>query len=88
MSHHVFVHLSEPERAALRQGEAHARHLAERNRFRVVLLSDKGHTVEQIAQELDLCLSTVRAALRRWRQGAVAGLRERPRSGRPSKVPP
>ena len=43
MSHHVFVHLSDAERTALRQGEAQARLLAERNRFRVVLFSDSGN---------------------------------------------
>lgn len=89
MNHHTFVHpLSDQERQQLLSGEAHARLLAERNRFRAVLLSAKGHTVGQIQQVLDMGQSTVRAALRRFRRGGPAALRERPRSGRPAKVPP
>jgi transposase len=32
--------------------------------------------------------STVRAALKRFERAGPAALRERPRSGRPAKVPP
>jgi transposase len=89
MSHPLFVHpLSEAERALLLQGEAQAPHLAERNRFRCVLLSAKGHTVQQIRQLLDLGLSTVYRALRVFERCGAKALHERPRPGRPAKVPP
>lgn len=88
MNHPVFVRpLSEQEQQQLHQGETQARHLDERNRFRAVLLSAKGKRVQEICDLLDMGLSTVRGALRRFRRGGPAGLRERPRSGRPAKVP-
>lgn len=89
MSHHHFVHpLTDEERAALLAGETQARHRAERNRFRAVLLSAKSQTTAQIAALLDMGQSTVRAALKRFERAGPAALRERPRSGRPAKVPP
>jgi transposase len=89
MSHPFFVHsLTEAEHTALLQGEAQAPHLAERNRFRTVLLSAKGLTPQQIRALLDLGRSTVWRALHTFERAGAPGLRERPRSGRPCKVPP
>lgn len=89
MNHPLFVHaLSEAERTSLLEGEAQASHLSERNRFRIALMSAKGKTVQQILDLLDLGRSTVYRALHTFELAGAPGLRERPHTGRPAKVPP
>jgi transposase len=58
-------------------------------RARVVLLSAEGVTGAEIAKRLDLTPEAVSRIRRRFRDSGVAGLAERPRSGRTdNKVPP
>jgi transposase len=77
--------LSEAERADLRR-------LARREvgrvseRIRMVLLSDRRYGVPQIARIFECGEATVRAWLARFEAGGVAGLRDRPRAGRPRKA--
>lgn len=74
--------LSEAERAELRR-------LARREvgrvseRIRMVLLSDRRYTVLQIAAIFECSEATVRAWIARFEAEGVAGLRDRPRAGRP-----
>lgn len=52
-------------------------------RAAIVLRSAQGERVPAIAGGLGLCHSTVRQWIRRFTDGGLEGLRERPRSGRP-----
>jgi len=55
-------------------------------RIRMVLLSSRGYSVPQIAAIFACEEATVRAWLERFERGGVAGLRDRPRGGRPRKA--
>jgi transposase len=56
-------------------------------RAKVVLLAAAGHTNAHIAQRLEVTGNTVRKWRRRFSQQRLAGLRDRPRSGRPRRFP-
>src|ERR1051326_5103538 len=56
-------------------------------RAQMVLLSDRGFTVPQIAQVHACGHDVVRTWLHRYQQQGVAGLEDEPRSGRPLKDP-
>lgn len=74
--------LTEPEQEELRRG---ARREVGRvsERMRAVLLSARGHSVEQIATLLEYDEKTVRRWIERFEDQGVEGLRDLPRSGRP-----
>jgi transposase len=55
-------------------------------RLHMVLLADRGYSVAQIATLYECSEATVRQWLGRFEAGGVAGLRDRPRSGRPRKA--
>jgi transposase len=55
-------------------------------RVHMVLLADRGHSVPQIATIFECSEATVRQWLGRFEASGVAGLRDRPRSGRPRKA--
>jgi transposase-like protein len=52
-------------------------------RTRSVWLAHQGRRVPAIAQELHLTPTTVRSWLKRFKRQGLAGLREKPRPGRP-----
>src|SRR5512146_1753054 len=56
-------------------------------RAQMVLLSDRGFTVPQIAAIHDCGQDVVRTWLRRYDREGVVGLEDEPRSGRPPKDP-
>lgn len=55
-------------------------------RMRMVLLSSRGYPVARIAEIFECDAATVRHWLARFEAEGVAGLRDRPRSGRPRKA--
>jgi transposase len=55
-------------------------------RIRMILLSSKGYSVQQIADIFECDPSSVRAWLERFQAEGVKGLHDRPRSGRPPKA--
>lgn len=55
-------------------------------RIRMVLLSSKGYSVQQISDIFECDPSSVRAWIERFEAEGVEGLHDRPRSGRPSKA--
>src|ERR671922_2132366 len=57
-------------------------------RLRAILLSSRGYTVPQIAAIFECDEATVREWIRRFEDGGVAGLRDRPRSGRRPRATP
>jgi transposase len=57
-------------------------------RARMVLLADDGMPLDQIARTLGADRTIVRTWLDRYRAGGLAGLQDRPRSGRPRTFSP
>lgn len=55
----------------------------ERDRIRMVLHASEGDTGTQIAQRLGCTDRAVRKWIRRYNEGGLAALKDRPRSGRP-----
>jgi transposase len=77
--------LGAPERREL-QGLARREVGRVSERMRMVLLSSRGYTVPQIAAIFECDEATVRQWLRRFEAAGAAGLRDRPRPGRPRKA--
>jgi transposase len=80
--------LDEQERAAI-QRLARSRTEAARlvERARMVLKASEGASLIQIAAELEVDPRTVESWLRRFNEQGLAGLQDRPRSGRPVTYP-
>jgi predicted ArsR family transcriptional regulator len=57
-------------------------------RARIVLLAAAGLPLDRIARELGIQRNVVRTWLDRYRLDGLAGLQDRPRSGRPRTFPP
>lgn len=55
-------------------------------RARIVLLSTEGKTAQNIAEQLDVHAQTVHRWRRRFQHDGIDGLRDRQRSGRPTKI--
>jgi transposase len=82
----IFVHLTDSQRDELRRVSRQAiGRIA--LRAHMVLLSDRGFSVPQIAEIHDCGDDVVRTWLHRYEQHGVAGLEDEPRSGRPPKDP-
>src|SRR5215212_3853547 len=83
------IHLSDAERARLtavtRRPTAAAGLV---RRVRIVLLAADQRPLDQIARTLGIDRTTVRSWLDRYRADGLAGLHDRPRSGRPRTFPP
>jgi transposase len=83
------VELSATERAAL---EAVTRRTTEAaglvRRARMVLLAADGMPLDRIARTVGADRTIVRTWIDRYRAGGLAGLQDRPRSGRPRTFPP
>jgi transposase len=82
----IYVHLTENQRDEL---QVVSRHAIGRVALRahMVLLSDRGFTVSQIAAIHDCGEDVVRIWLHRYEREGVTGLEDDPRSGRPLKDP-
>ena len=57
-------------------------------RMKVVQLSDRGATVQELAALFDMHEQSVRRVLRAYARGGLAALPDAPRPGRPRKLPP
>lgn len=55
-----------------------------KQRAEVLRLSHRGWTTERIAEYLSCRVETVRRAIHRWQSAGIDGLRDAPRSGRPT----
>jgi transposase len=80
----IFVQLTDAQRQELQQVSRQAVGRVAL-RAQMVLLSDRGFTVPQIAQIHECGDDVVRTWLHRYAQAGVAGLTDEPRSGRPPK---
>lgn len=82
----IFVKLTDEERKALQQVSRQAvGRIA--LRAQIVLLSDRGYRVPEIAQIHDCGQDVVRHWLHRYQEHGIAGLHDEPKSGRPPKDP-
>jgi len=82
----LFVHLTDDQRAELERASRHAIGRVAL-RAQMVLLSDRGQRVPDIARIHGCGQEVVRLWLHRYRKTGVAGLADLPRSGRPLKDP-
>jgi transposase len=80
----LYIHLDETARQELREVSRQAVGRVAL-RAHMVLLSDRGYSVPQIAAIHDCGQDVVRLWLHRYRQEGVAGLEDEPRSGRPRR---
>jgi transposase len=82
----LFVHLTDDQRAELEQGSRQAVGRVAL-RTQMVLLSDRGQSVPQIATLHQCGQEVVRLWLHRYQAEGISGLQDRPRSGRPPTDP-
>jgi transposase len=82
----MFVHVTDEQRQELRQLSRQAVGRVAL-RAHMVLLSDRGYSVPEIAEIHDCGCDVVRTWLHRYEQEGVAGLADEPRSGRPPNDP-
>ena len=85
MSRQAPVIVLEPDAQEQLQAEAKAPGTPQGRalRLRIVLAAAAGKTNQQISQELAVCVPAVRRWRGRFARTGVAGLRDRPRSGKP-----
>lgn len=78
--------LTDTQKAALgklhHQGQTHR----QRQRAHAVLLSDKGYTIEQLADIFGADRDTVSGWLHRWHQQGLDALSDAPKAGRRRKI--
>ncbi len=81
------IELRRPEDLdVLKQLQRQERNAKQRDRYRVVLLALNGKTAPEIAAQLDRSRRFVQQWAYRYRDGGLAHLTERPRSGSPTKL--
>ena len=87
MSRHAQAIVLEPDVQLQLQREATAPGTAQGRvlRLRIVLGAAAGKTNQQISQELQVCVPAVRKWRGRFARTGLAGLRDRPRSGKPRR---
>lgn len=80
-----FIQLDEPERSALRRLYRQTKDADVRSRCQMLLLSADGHGVSAIAQLTLFDENSVLFWFDRYAAEGLAGLEDRPKSGRPPK---
>jgi transposase len=88
MSRRVKFELNDEQLAEIEQAINTAVHAEVRQRAIAIRLLHLGQSPEAVAAVVMVSANTVWTWHRRYRQGGLAGLRDRPRSGRPSKADP
>lgn len=78
--------LTREQLVEIQQAMKHAPEPEVRQRATAVHLLHKGHGPEQVGEMMAVKLGTVYQWQRRWREGGIAALANRPRSGRPAKA--
>lgn len=75
--------LTESELQTLTSAYHHGEKPALRRRAHAILLSDQGHTINQLSEILQVRRDAVSRWLTQWEASGLDGLIDRPRSGRP-----
>jgi len=86
MSRHVNFHLNEDQLAEIEQAINQSVHPEVRQRAIAIQLLHLGQKPEAVAQGVMVSANMVWTWHRRYRQGGLSALQDRPRSGRPSKA--
>src|SRR3972149_3235278 len=86
MSRHVNFQLNEEQLAEIEQAINQSVHTEVRQRAIAIRLLRLGQKPEAVAQVVMASANTVWTWHRRYRQGGLTALQDRPRSGRPSKA--
>lgn len=86
MSRHVNFHLNDVQLAEIEQAINQSAHPEVRQRAIAIRLLHLGQKPEAVAQVVMVSANTVWTWHRRYRQGGLTALQDRPRSGRPSKA--
>jgi transposase len=81
-----FVKLSEADRSSLEAAYRNSQSPVLRQRSQGILLSDRGHTVPQIAAIFEVHVNTVRHWFDLWEQGGLEALHHKPGQGRKRKL--
>jgi transposase len=74
--------LTEPEQQTLTSAYHHGEKRALRRRAHAILLSDQGHTINQISEILQVRRDAVSRWFKQWEVSGLDGLIDKPRSGR------
>lgn len=75
--------LTEPEQQRLTSAYHHGDKRALHRRAHAILLSDQGHTINQISEILQVRRDAVSRWLKQWEASGLDGIIDKPRSGRP-----
>src|ERR1051326_6510720 len=86
MSRRVTFQLNEEQLAEIEQAINNAVHPEVRQRAIAIRLLDLGQSPEAVSQVVMVSANTVWTWHRRYRDGGMVGLLDKPRSGRPSKA--
>lgn len=82
MARRFVTPLTESEQQLLTSAYHHGEKRALRHRAHAILLSDQGHTINQISEILQVWRDAVSRWLNHWEVSGIAGLTDKPRSGR------
>jgi transposase len=86
MSRHVNFQLNDEQLAEIEQAINQSSHPEVRQRAIAIRLLHLGQKPDAVAKVVMVSANTVWTWHRRYRQGGLAGLQDKPRSGRPSKA--
>ena len=78
-----YITLNEEEIKELRLLKKTGGNERERDRSHALLLSHKGHSVEQLSELFEVRRDTILDWFNRWEQDGMDGLSDLPKSGRP-----
>lgn len=84
MTYRFVETLSDTDLQVLEDTYRHAEKPALRRRAHAILLNHQGYTIDQISDVLGATRETVSIWLTAWENDGLKGLKDKPRSGRPS----
>ncbi len=81
------VSLSDEERDFIKKNQKQGTHSSRvLYRQQILLLLDKGVSVNDVTKELNVSKPTIYSTVKRYKEGGVLDLKDKPRSGRPEVV--
>ena len=78
--------LTQEEQQGLREGHLHGETYRFRNRCQAILLSHSGYSIVELSKMYSVRRNTISCWLNQWEANGLEGLKDRARSGRPSKL--
>jgi transposase len=77
-----FIKLEETEKITLQEGHKNGKTKAFQERCHCLLLSSQGYQVKELAQIFRVSDISIYSWFKRWEEGGICGLRDRPGRGR------